>query len=521
MPQNQKFEINYSYFHQAGIAVILIALWIGSYRAANFFTIDGHVVSVWFMPAGVTLAILLAAPGWLKATPFIANLLLALPPLRGLFDLPPIEPQTVIVHALRFHLIYALTTWVFVRPRGIALPFMTLPDLLRFVGICIVAATLGTMAASGTHIFAEGALSAGNFRTAAAWWLGDVMGALSLPPLLVPLLLKLMGRPLGDWQWPGPLIWIMQALIIGGAALGGALSPGLGINLWFGIMPPVIVFALYGGFRQAASGVFLTCLLPLVTAALLVENSELFTLAPLIPTTMVAGLLIGAAIHDRQQVAQELERQVARRTGELEKAYQLQRHLVRSLGHDLRQPMEAINLTLDGLAGTIRDEPALKALGRARDLGAAASDLLSRILLYARLDVGDIQPQLTSFPLSELMDRLRRLYGPPAKWREVELSWDFPERTIRSDRELLFQAMANFIDNAIRLSMPGSAIGISVRESENGLHLLVEDDIDQPLPRRSSPGGLGLRIVRQIAALLDAEVIDEPNRKGIHLQRGS
>jgi hypothetical protein len=33
----------------------------------------------------------------------------------------------------------------------------------------------------------------------------------------------------------------------------------------------------------------------------------------------------------------------------------------------------------------------------------------------------------------------------------------------------------------------------------------------------SKPGGLGLRIISQAAELLGAEVIDEPNRKGICL----
>lgn len=519
--REQKEETRQPALHGAGLALVLVAAWILSYRAAYVFTIEPQAIRVWYLPAGVTLAVLLAAPGWLKLTPFLANLVLVVPEIRAAIDVPALAPEQALVYAIRFHLIYALACWLFMRHKPIGLPFRTLPDILRFLGLCLAAATLDTLAASGRHAFAEGGLAAFNFRVAEAWWIGAIMGAVSLPPLLVPVVLAWCRRSTALWPWPTLRQWIAQALVIAGCALLGALGPRLGVNLWYAIMPPVICFALYGGLRQAGSSALLTCLLPLLAAIALETGGELFGLAPLICTAMLAGLVIGAAIDDRSRAAQMLEKRVADRTAELEKAYELQRHLVRSLGHDLRQPMEAINLTMDGLAGHVTTEPATKALARARDLGAAASDLLTRILLYARLDVGDIQAHLVPFPVSELMERLRRLYDRPAQWRQVTLRWQFEERIIHSDRELLFQALANFIDNAIRLSPPGATISIIVAARDEGVAFLVEDGVDMPLQRRAGSGGLGLRIVGQIAALIGGTVIDDPNSKGIYLQGGS
>jgi signal transduction histidine kinase len=279
----------------------------------------------------------------------------------------------------------------------------------------------------------------------------------------------------------------------------------------------VLVFALRGGFEHAAAAALFTCVITPIIALIFTGAVEVAGLPPLLLTTAIAALLVGAATTERQQTAERLEALVAQRTEELEKAYELQRHLVRSLGHDLRQPVEAINLTVAAIGDQSGMDMRNTALSRVRELGAVTSDLLTRILAYARLDTGDVQAERAPVQLAQLLDRLRATYTPQAQRRSLRLIWPDTGLTVTSDRDLLFQILSNHLDNAIRLTPEGGTVEIRIEPEESGIGILVIDGFQPASPHRSSRGGLGLRIVSQAANLLGAEMVDEQNRKGIIL----
>ena len=86
-----------------------------------------------------------------------------------------------------------------------------------------------------------------------------------------------------------------------------------------------------------------------------------------------------------------------------------------------------------------------------------------------------------------------------------------------SDRELLFQILSNYLDNAIRLTPEGGTVELRIERRDTGIGIIIKDGFDPTAPHRSSRGGLGLRIVSQLSDLLGAAMVNEPNRKGIIL----
>lgn len=498
------------------MALLLATLWLAAYRFADITTVFDRHSSLWFLPAGVILTTVLVAPGWLKASPLFASLLLLIPDVQAALGIEVKNPIQFQLHSIRLFVIYGGAAFLLVRVAKISLPIRQWRDVQWFLAIGLGAATLATMSALPMHVLADNMTWHQAVTEIDSWWIGDSLGVIMLPPLLVPLLMRLMGQSLGEWHWPAPGLWLIDFAVIAAATVMAAMGPSLGLNLWYSLIPPALVFALYGGYERGASAVLMTCLLapPIVIA--FVEPAQTMALQAPLLTMAVAALLVGAATTDRARMADHLRDMVARRTEELEKAYQLQRHLVRSLGHDLRQPVEAINLTLDGLAQHPERAPGNN-LERLRTLGAMASDLLTRILTYARLDTGEVRPELTPFSSRELIKRLKTLYGPQAQRRSLTMEWPGTELIVVSDRELLFQVLSNLLDNAIRLSSPGDRIAVEIEETQDQVGFFVTDAIEPSPAFVARPGGLGLRIVAQAALLLGAGVVDEQNRKGIIL----
>ena len=496
---------------------LLAAIWLVSFRVADLFTVFKTYSSVWFLPAGVTMAMVMAAPGWLKLVPLLAHLSLGLAPVRQIFDVDVVSDLDVLLHSIRIYLIYGGAGIFLTHVIGIALPFRTWTDVQWFIGTALTAAMLATATGIGQSVLPGELDQNGALSLIRPWFLGDALGAIMMPPMLVPAIMMALGQTPVAWRWPSARAFAVQVGVLAAASLLGAIGPSLHFDLWFLILPCVLILALRGGFEQASAAALLTCFITPAIAILFTGAVEVANLPSTLLMTVIAALLVGSAMTERQQAADKLEALVAQRTTELQKAYELQRHLVRSLGHDLRQPVEAINLTVAALGDHSDMDTRRTALVRVRQLGAVTSELLTRILTYARLDTGDVRAELKPLPLAQLLDRLHATYLPQAEQRSQRLIWPETKLIVISDRDLLFQILSNHLDNAIRLTPEGGTVEVQIESLDSGIGIFVTDGFDPSAPHQSSRGGLGLRIVSQAAKLLGAKMVDEQNRKGIIL----
>ena len=98
------------------------------------------------------------------------------------------------------------------------------------------------------------------------------------------------------------------------------------------------------------------------------------------------------------------------------------------------------------------------------------------------------------------------------------------------DRDLLLQAVANLLDNAIKFSPPGGTIRLSAEAAEPGIEITVADDgPGMPAEDRSHAGerffradkaratpgsGLGLSLVQAVAHLHGGELVLADARPG-------
>jgi K+-sensing histidine kinase KdpD len=108
---------------------------------------------------------------------------------------------------------------------------------------------------------------------------------------------------------------------------------------------------------------------------------------------------------------------------------------------------------------------------------------------------------------------------------------ELDKAVLNCDRDLLFQAFANVLDNAIKFSSSGSSINIQLRASKEKLSISIvdqgswvpEEDKDKIFTRfyraeqsRNSPGnGLGLTLVAAIIDLHEGQIELIDNNPGL------
>ncbi len=210
-------------------------------------------------------------------------------------------------------------------------------------------------------------------------------------------------------------------------------------------------------------------------------------------------------------------RRAEEHVGELEARDRALREYVDGTTHDLALPLTVLQGHLAALqASSERREPA----DPAEIAGASASanylaQLSANLAAAARLD-GSAEVQARPVDLRAIVERVLARLAPIAAHREVELASALPDAPvfIDGDELLLERALANLVHNAIRHRKGAGHVAVLLRDRPFGLTVKSDgtpiDDraLDAlrrgevpPDPARTRGRGLGLSIVRKVAAL--------------------
>jgi signal transduction histidine kinase len=258
--------------------------------------------------------------------------------------------------------------------------------------------------------------------------------------------------------------------------------------------------------------------------------------------TIMAGDLTGRL--PVSGTADELDRLALNVNAMLERIEALMRGLKEvsdNIAHDLKTPLTRLRN---------RSEQALRGAKSESDYRAALettiveSDELIRtfdaLLMIARAESGHARDNMTEFDAAEIARDVGELYEPLAEQKGLDLKVEAPlAAPVRGNRELVSQALANLIDNAIKYAGPeaskvngkaaeivigagveGERIKLSVADRGPGIPDADRGRVVERFVRleqsRSQPGsGLGLSLASAVARLHGGELTLEDNHPGL------
>jgi signal transduction histidine kinase len=189
------------------------------------------------------------------------------------------------------------------------------------------------------------------------------------------------------------------------------------------------------------------------------------------------------------------------------------------IAHDLRTPLTRARLALE--RGRT-NATSLEQLQDAADRGIAGIDqslsIITALLRLAEIENSRRSAGFGSVPLHELLREVCDIYEPIAENKNIRLQTEVKHRlSVRGDRDLLFEAVANLVDNAIKFTPDGGGVTIELLRGDDDIVVRVTDtgcgineqERDAVLRRffrsdkiRNTPGvGLGLSLVAAIVKL--------------------
>ncbi len=195
------------------------------------------------------------------------------------------------------------------------------------------------------------------------------------------------------------------------------------------------------------------------------------------------------------------------------------REVSNAIAHDLRTPITRARTRLEDAAVHAGSAAELRAaIERAiADLDGIVA-VFQALLRIAEIEAGSRRAAFASLDVAPLLADVAELYGAVAEDKGIALSVQAPDRLpAYGDRELIQQAVANLVDNAVKFSPPGAAVTLSAQATRAGVEIAVADQ-GPGIPEaereragerffrgeraRNTPGsGLGLALVQAVAQL--------------------
>lgn len=201
------------------------------------------------------------------------------------------------------------------------------------------------------------------------------------------------------------------------------------------------------------------------------------------------------------------------------------------VAHDLRSPLTRLRAHLDAsLEDGVAEDARRERIGRATAEADGVLRTFAALTEIARAEAGVGRDQFEPIELGTLAADVIDLYTPSAAEKGVAIACEGEGAEVSGHRQLLANALANLVENAIAHAPPGSAVtvalsgrpdvAVTVADRGPGVPEPARDRVLQRFVRldesRGRPGaGLGLSLVAAVARMHGAALDLADNEPGL------
>jgi two-component system CheB/CheR fusion protein len=239
-----------------------------------------------------------------------------------------------------------------------------------------------------------------------------------------------------------------------------------------------------------------------------------------------AGEIVGAVMSARDITERKQAEDAVRAAAALEKARdsallakERSSRFLAAASHDLRQPLQTIELLNATLRRLVTDRDAAEILAQQDQAIDSMSRLLNALLDVSKLESGVIKPEPCHFNLGGIFQELRMEFARMAADKDLRLEFEMCDGDLYSDPALVEQILRNLLSNAvkythqgwvrvrclhesgfIRITVTDSGIGIAAEHLPHIYDAFYQVGVAANSTREGY--GLGLSIVKRLVKLL-------------------
>lgn len=277
-----------------------------------------------------------------------------------------------------------------------------------------------------------------------------------------------------------------------------------------------------------AAGFLLVALVALGGSLVLLRRA----LRPVVEITRSAEHITSRSLSERLPVprsgdefahlSQALNGMIAR----LDESFQLNRRFLADASHELRTPLTILRSELEAMVQSREITPdARESAGNLLDEVVRLAGIVENLFALSRLDAGEARTGHERFDLAALVATTAEQMCLLAEDKGLRIACETSVPIwVEGGRARIKQVIVNLLDNAIKYTMPGGAITLSVMERGGSAVFVVEDTgigippealmrvfdrfyrIDNARSRMVGGAGIGLSIVKAICTAHEGRV---------------
>lgn len=237
-------------------------------------------------------------------------------------------------------------------------------------------------------------------------------------------------------------------------------------------------------------------------------------------------------LSERSVLLQERNTEIQKKSEALELTTRYKSEFLANMSHELRTPLNSILLLSRLLSENNNKSMNSEEIEFAKVIQSSGNSLLGlidEILDLSKIEAGKMELEFLDVTTKEITDNLSNLFTIVAKEKKIDfeiISKDAPA-VIKTDKMRLEQILKNLISNAIKFTEKGSvSLEIKVNDDDDKIICFIVKDTGIGIPLDKQPlifeafqqadgstkrkyggTGLGLSISRELAKLLNGEII--------------